>query len=176
MPETPIFAYRYPASTDPPNGPAQIQALAEDVEAGGIRFANYTCGQAVEFSTGSWGLIPFEFVMDTSPSVTRSDSNRRFTFNVGGVWRIEAGVRVAKGGTGQTQFFAILAAGSTTTRYAESASYQSGSGGSYSVARARRFESGQAINIGTYRTGSGSFEIATDVSQATYVSMTWIRP
>jgi hypothetical protein len=33
MPTTPIFAFPYPALTDPPNGAAQIQALAEAVEA-----------------------------------------------------------------------------------------------------------------------------------------------
>jgi len=32
VPTTPIFAFPYPALTDPPNGAAQIQALAEAVE------------------------------------------------------------------------------------------------------------------------------------------------
>lgn len=33
MPATPNFGLRYPALTDPPNGPAQIEDLADDVDA-----------------------------------------------------------------------------------------------------------------------------------------------
>lgn len=56
MPTTPIFSFPYPALTDPPNGAAQIQALAEAVETElNATNADVTATQTVtnKFATGA---------------------------------------------------------------------------------------------------------------------------
>lgn len=58
---TPIYGFPYPALTDSPNGPAQIQALAEAVEADlAITDANVSTLQSTSQSLSSSSYIQYE--------------------------------------------------------------------------------------------------------------------
>lgn len=77
---TPIYGFPYPALTDSPNGPAQIQALAEAVEADlQTTDVNVAALQAVSQSLSSSSYI--EYSRTTNQTIPNS-TGQRIDFNV----------------------------------------------------------------------------------------------
>jgi hypothetical protein len=66
---TPVYGFPYPALTDAPNGPAQIQALAEAVEADLVTTDNAVAALAAEVHFGDVGTYP-NVAQDTSGTTT----------------------------------------------------------------------------------------------------------
>lgn len=72
---TPVYGFPYPALTDSPNGPAQIQALAEAVEADlVVTDANVATLQSTSQSLSSSSYI--EYARSTDQSIPNSTSTR----------------------------------------------------------------------------------------------------
>lgn len=65
MPTTPNYALRYPALSDAPNGPAAVQALAEDVENLGLRCPLAVMYQSVGQSIPNDQWTPLQFTSET---------------------------------------------------------------------------------------------------------------
>ncbi|QWF81128.1 hypothetical protein [Amycolatopsis sp. CA-230715] len=110
MPNTPIFALPYPAQTDPPNGPGQIQALATATETalGTVKaspnnrpyFHGYTTGTQGGFAsaTDTPVNITAEFA---KVNMTHPGGSSRVTPTVAGIYRVKAQI-MFPGGVGST--------------------------------------------------------------------------
>ena len=109
MPVTPIYSFPYPALTDPPNGAAQIQALAEAVEteidsldasqsATVATLANPARAQmrasvATSVPNSTFTAIAFDLEdYDSAAGHSTSVNNSRYTSQVAGKYYITGGV------------------------------------------------------------------------------------
>lgn len=110
---TPIYGFAYPGVGDSPNGPAQIQALAEAVEsklaltdasvtAVGTRVAKLegenayykqTAAQANAIVAATWTRQKFPVAVETSPIISINGTFDQFTINRSGWLDIEAAIR-----------------------------------------------------------------------------------
>lgn len=101
MPTTPKYGLRYPAATDPPNGPLQFQQLATDVEGQlALSYALYGASANQSLPAGSTNLAMGTAAI-TSPHVTRqtAGAGHVFTLNRPGLWLAQLFCRINGGGS-----------------------------------------------------------------------------
>lgn len=110
---TPVYGFPYPAVSDSPNGPAQIQSLAEGVEAklaltdasvvavgarvakleGENAYYKQTSAQANAITAATWTKQKFPIAVETSPIITPNGTFDIFTINRTGWLDIETAIR-----------------------------------------------------------------------------------
>lgn len=123
MPLTPIYGIHYPALSDPPNGPSQIQTLALDVEGQLSRIdavdatqnANISALQAAtnvptffvrnsvvqSLNNTTFTALTFDTEDNDSDNGHSTVSNTdRYTVPKSGLWQVSAGVSFAPNATG----------------------------------------------------------------------------
>lgn len=102
MPTTPKYGLRYPAATDPPNGPLNLQQLALDVEAQlALSYALYTPSAAQSLPTGTTTNLLMASAGITSSAVSRATAGAGhvFTLNRPGLWLAQLFCRINGGGS-----------------------------------------------------------------------------
>ncbi|PRX48690.1 hypothetical protein B0I33_104508 [Prauserella shujinwangii] len=122
MPATPNYGLPYPALTDPPNVPADVQALAEAVDTalGNTDSAAAALDTRVDtlesaVTKGRWErvavlnvpnfavtTITYDTTVRASPDVTLDAGGQTFTLNRSGWYRIWARIRINGGSTNGT--------------------------------------------------------------------------
>lgn len=190
MPNTPTYAFPYPAATDPPNGAGQIQSLANRMETvlsttdanvldinNNILKGN-TAGHCARHNAGSFAVpanVDTKFTFDTSdsscPEVTYSAGS--FTLNKAGVWLIATGCRPQNSAGGDKLLW--IGQGSSST--AQRKGFDSVTAGAVfqgmTISGAWRYSAGDAVAIWTY---SSAAHTILNVDFTPWVSLTWLRP
>jgi hypothetical protein len=139
---TPVYGFPYPGIGDAPNGPSQVQALAEAVEVdlqaeAATRAAAdtalstadhayyYQTGVAQSIATGTDQRVNFNSNRRTSANISTAvvAGGTEFTIAKTGVWRIEAGVAWALGANNTERYLGIVSSNGVPSlgaiRYAE---------------------------------------------------------
>lgn len=83
MPATPTYALRYPALSDSPNGPAQFQALAEDVEDELVRIDAAAASNTANIATNTSGVTALAHRMTRCTADTSNTSNSVYVVPTG---------------------------------------------------------------------------------------------
>jgi hypothetical protein len=188
---TPVYGFPYPSGTDSPNGPVQIQQLAEAVEADlaasdaniaalALAESRRTNADAEYIASGtpqnvpSNSVTPLEFATAgaaTSPLVVPSGTNNTtFTLGRAGLWWGGASTRLG-GGSGNERSLELT---NTTDAKLIGATNSTGQGvANLSVGRFFRIAaSGKAIQAIAYQsTGVGQAVVLGN----TRIELVWIR-
>lgn len=168
MPVTPTYNFPYPALSDPPNGPSQVQGLATGVETELVRIDNaaLSVGNRVttlENSTGDgeWTLGAQSFPAGGADNKITAAATQVgaptfctyaagvLTLNKTGLWTISFAIEITNALTSHWVWLGNNA--TSATRYTGSAQ----NGGFYSGSITRRFTSGSQLAL---------WEWGTDIS------------
>lgn len=120
MATTPVYGLRYPVPSDVPNGAAQIQNLATDVEAKFVSVDSAIKAHACRYYRSvtadtvfaANAPVPFDTAVKTSPLIVASGSGNT-TFTVGATGWYDIRTTVRQGTTASTPYIWVVAGGVT---------------------------------------------------------------
>lgn len=199
MPVTPVYGIPYPALSDPPNGPSQMQALALEVEAELQRIdgvdatqnANIAALQsatnvptfflrnsvAQSLNNTTFTALNFDTEDNDSDNGHSTVSNTdRYTVPKSGLWQVSAGVAFAPNATG-IRIIRITKNGSNVGGSGNSSPQLGGSEFSQVITRVVRVQcsAGDILRTEAWQSSGGALNTATtDYVQASFTGQ-WLK-
>ncbi|MEC3975080.1 hypothetical protein [Amycolatopsis sp. H20-H5] len=187
MPATPIYAYRYPAVSDPPNVSLHIQQLATDLETktattdATLNTMGATVqGHAAYLDTGTQGIasgtetrLKLRGAITGCPEVSSNAGLDQFTLNRAGVWSLVGSIRAPNSQPGDKLLWIASGASFTTGRDNSASIYGSQLYQAATVVKETRFAAGDVVSLWHYAQTGYTLGV---IDSTPSLKLTWIRP